>query len=140
VVSYYKNKFINYEYSNFPEIIVSPVTISKIGYGTFVRYTHKLNSTFFITGQFEFETYNQLYRVEQSNIETKQKPLRIELMPQIGINIYKNFCLNFDMGGFLYSKSNGVNGNVEYNGYEFNFGKVINIGISKNIFVTKKRQ
>jgi hypothetical protein len=137
--SYNKNKFVNFDYSNSPTIVESPVVTINKGLGAFTRYSKKLNDIFFIIGQLEVETLKQIYKVERSNIETVQKPFRLEFIPKIGINIYKNFALNLDFGGFLYTTKNvGTYGNLEFSGFELNFGRILNIGVSKNFALKNK--
>jgi len=98
-------------------------TTEKYKIGGFVRYTVPLSEVFSIFGD--------LGAGYQSTNVNDQKGMYASLTPALFINMKRGFGLNFSIGGINYDNLNGKNDPREEH-FGFNFGKTLNIGISKN--------
>ena len=120
--------------------------ISETTFGAFVRYSKTISNTFSIYGQVEALSGNSKNYSKQVNTgfgppniqetTTKGTTTNINLFPAIFINVKNNFGINLNFGGLSYSKSKIKTLAGSASNFNFNFGKVINFGISKN-FSTK---
>ena len=55
------------------------------------------------------------------------------ITPALFINMKNSFGLNFSIGGIQYSSlKSDTTPSVKSSSFDFNFGKTVNIGISKN--------
>lgn len=115
--------------------------------GPFARYSRYIgrSETFFWFTQLDFN-YQGGYTTNEGNpAYNKYTGVNIGMWPALGINLGRAVCLNFNIGGMDYGTSkyndplrNDVFGNapagVVYstNTFNFNFGRQMNIGISKN--------
>ncbi len=101
--------------------------------GPFVRYAHSLSNLFAVYGQFEtkFGGLKQTQSSGTTSSVSKSSTAEINLFPALFINFKNSFGLNFNIGGITYTniKPKGADGT---NSFNFNFGKTVNIGISKN--------
>ncbi len=95
--------------------------------GAFLRYSQPLAGVFSVFG--DFGVGMQSKKVE----EVKSNGFYIDVVPAIGVDLKKGFCLNFSIGGLGYNSMKAdVNGAKAENAFNFNFGKQASIGISKN--------
>jgi hypothetical protein len=101
--------------------------------GPFVRYAHNLSNLFAVYGQLEtkFGGLKETQSNGSSSTVSKASTAEINLFPALFINFKNSFGLNFNIGGITYTnvKPKGFDGT---NSFNFNFGKTVNIGISKN--------
>lgn len=110
------------------------------GIGMFLRYTENLGRTFAIYGQFNAGYMGVQERVDNSNfngtsVTTTMNGFRAGVYPAVRINVYRNFALNFNFGGFdlaVLSGDNGVGGTRTADHFALNFGRQMNVGVSKN--------
>ena len=91
--------------------------------GGFVRYSTPLSET--------FAFYTDLGAGYQSTSLSDGKGMYASLTPALFINMKKGFGLNFSIGGINYDNMDGKEDPRREN-FGFNFGKTLNIGISKN--------
>lgn len=98
-------------------------TAEKYKIGGFVRYTVPLSDVFSIFGD--------LGAGYQSVNANDAKGIYASLTPALFINMKKGFGLNFSIGGINYDNLDGKN-DPRQERLGFNFGKTLNIGISKN--------
>jgi hypothetical protein len=91
--------------------------------GAFVRYTRPLNETFSV-----FADIGSGYQQKSLN---DAKGMYAYITPALFINMNKGFGLNFSIGGLSYDNIDGKN-DLRQERIKFNFGKTLNIGISKN--------
>jgi outer membrane protein assembly factor BamA len=91
--------------------------------GGFVRYSRPLNETFAV-----FADIGSGY---QQNSINDAKGMYAYITPALFINMNKGFGLNFSIGGLNYDNIDGKN-DLRQEHIKFNFGKTLNIGISKN--------
>ncbi|AYN05275.1 MULTISPECIES: outer membrane beta-barrel protein [unclassified Flavobacterium] len=91
--------------------------------GGFVRYSRPLSETFAI-----FADIGSGY---QQNSINDAKGMYAYITPALFINMKQGFGLNFSIGGFNYDNIDGKN-DPRREKIGFNFGKTLNIGISKN--------
>ncbi len=63
--------------------------------------------------------------------DIKSSGMYAKLFPAVFINVKDGFGLNFDFGGLSYGSLKPKDGDSR-NNFGLNFGKTINIGISKN--------
>lgn len=97
--------------------------IEKYKIGGFVRYTVPLSDIFSVFGD--------LGAGYQSTNINDQKGMYASLTPALFINMKRGFGLNFSIGGLNYDNLDGKN-DPRQERFGFNFGKTLNIGISKN--------
>jgi hypothetical protein len=104
--------------------------ISGVAVGPFIRYTHNLSNLFSVYGQFETK-FGGIKETHESGTAFKSSTAEINLFPALFVNFKNSFGLNFNIGGISYTniKPKDFDGT---NSFNFNFGKTVNIGISKN--------
>lgn len=103
--------------------------------GAFVRYTVPLSETFSVFGDLGAGFQNRKNKTYENGTltsELKADGLYVGLTPALFINMKKGFGLNFSIGGLGYETLSYDNNGVDINSFYFNFGKTVNIGISKN--------
>ncbi|MNK66129.1 hypothetical protein D3C87_854430 [compost metagenome] len=98
-------------------------TTEKYKIGGFVRYTVPLSDV--------FSVYGDLGAGYQSTNINDAKGMYASLTPALFINMKRGFGLNFSIGGINYDNLDGKN-DPKQDHFGFNFGKTLNIGISKN--------
>lgn len=103
------------------------------GAGPFVRYTQGLSNIFSWYGQLQ-----GVFGSAKQNGTKTQSSSQIDLFPAAFINLKNNFGLNFDFGGISYNSTKPT-GSDAINKFSIDFGKTINIGISKNFGTGKKK-
>lgn len=91
--------------------------------GGFVRYAVPLSDL--------FSFYTDLGVGYQSDSPNLRTGMYASLTPALFINMKKGFGLNFSIGGINYDNLDGTYAPKEES-FGFNFGKTLNIGISKN--------
>jgi len=105
--------------------------------GAFVRYTVPLNENFSVFADLGIGYQNQKDKSygNGSPISTNEgNGIYTGITPALFINMKKGFGLNFSIGGLGYETLNyDTSGDdVDYSKFFVNFGKTVNIGISKN--------
>ncbi|WJS96226.1 outer membrane beta-barrel protein [Flavobacterium johnsoniae] len=103
--------------------------------GAFVRYTVPLNETFAFFADLGAGFQNQKSKDYENGTlmsESKGDGLYAGVTPALFINMKKGFGLNFSIGGLGYETLNYDFADTDVKSFYFNFGKTINIGISKN--------
>jgi hypothetical protein len=105
--------------------------------GAFVRYTVPLNETFSVFADLGIGYQNQKDKSYENGtlISTNEgNGIYTGITPALFINMKKGFGLNFSIGGLGYETLNyDISGSdVDYSKFFVNFGKTVNIGISKN--------
>ena len=91
--------------------------------GAFTRYSVPLSETFAV--------YGDLGAGYQSASINGAKGMYAKLTPALFINMKNGFGLNFSIGGINYDNIDGKN-DPRQERLGFDFGKTLNIGISKN--------
>lgn len=105
--------------------------------GAFVRYTMPLNETFSVFADLDAGFKNQKSKGYENGLLSythKGNGFYTGITPALFINMKKGFGLNFSIGGLGYETLNYDNGieDVDNRKFSFNFGKTVNIGVSKN--------
>lgn len=103
--------------------------------GAFVRYTMPLNETFSVFADLGAGFQNQKIKTNDNGVflsESKADGFYAGVTPALFINMKKGFGLNFSIGGLGYETLAIDSEDVDYSKFSFNFGKTVNIGISKN--------
>ncbi|MFW0738452.1 outer membrane beta-barrel protein [Flavobacterium sp. T12S277] len=101
--------------------------------GAFVRYTVPLSETFSVFADLGAGFQNQKGKnyVNGSLVSNRKiDGFYSGLTPALFVNMKKGFGLNFSIGGLSYETLNYADD--DYSKFSFNFGKTVNIGISKN--------
>ncbi len=91
--------------------------------GGFVRYSTPLSEI--------FSFYTDFGVGYQNTSLNKAKGMYASLTPALFINMKNGFGLNFSIGGINYDNLDGKN-DPRQERFGFNFGKTVNIGVSKN--------
>ncbi|MDR6762429.1 hypothetical protein J2Y38_002640 [Flavobacterium sp. 2755] len=91
--------------------------------GAFARYSTPLSQM--------FSFYADLGTGYQTRTLDNAKGIYASFDPGVFINMKNGFGVNFSIGGINYNNLSGKNIDREEN-FKFNFGKTLNIGISKN--------
>ncbi|GAA3779027.1 outer membrane beta-barrel protein [Flavobacterium ginsengiterrae] len=91
--------------------------------GGFVRYSTPFSNL--------FSFYMDLGAGYQNTSLNNAKGIYAGIDPGLFINMKNGFGLNFSIGGINYNNLDGKN-DPRQNNLDFNFGKTLNIGISKN--------
>ena len=102
--------------------------------GPFARYSHYIgkSETFFWYSQLDFN-YQGGYHTNEGNPATfKHSGVGINLWPALGINVGRAVCLNFNIGGLGFATDKYTDATYAINTFNLNFGRQMNIGISKN--------
>lgn len=104
------------------------------GVGPFVRYAEPLGGIFSVYGQLQAGYAHSKNEVNVGGVTSKTTANGFEtkFFPAIFINVKNNFGLNFDFGGIAFNTSKVKGASSSSNSFDVNFGKTINIGISKN--------
>ena len=111
--------------------------------GVYGRYTYWLSKRFFLYSQLSASRYgNSVHEAEhvRGNFpivyapygsNTPPEGVAVNLVPALGVNIFKGFGLHVDLGGINYTHAtpNGYN----YNNVNINFGQQFNFGLHKII-------
>lgn len=119
------NPMIGYQFSNTMTIggfaeYKSNGSTNGINMGPFVRYTTKLSDMFSLFADTKVGYYTASNDV---------KGYTAGIKPAAMINIGKSFALNFSFGELSYSS---IGADSKVNTFNANFGKSVEIGISKN--------
>jgi opacity protein-like surface antigen len=103
-------------------------------YGAFVRYSVALSETFSVFADLGAGFQNQKTKTDDGTITTTQKAdgIYTGITPALFINMKKGFGLNFSIGGLGYETLSYDASNTDVSKFYFNFGKTVNIGVSKN--------
>lgn len=104
---------------------------SVLGVGPFVRYTRKLSDVFFVFGQLEGSYIYGKQKLGNTTI-SKANGVSGNIFPAVGINVYKGFALNFNVGGISYVTTKFEGSDNRQNNFKTSFGDQVNFGISKN--------
>ena len=102
--------------------------------GPFARYSHYIrkSETFFWYAQFDFD-YAGGYHTNEGNPATnKHNGIYTGIYPALGINFGRGFCGNFSIGGLNYATDKIQDATYSTNTFNFTFGHMVNVGISKN--------
>ncbi len=111
--------------------------------GPFARYSHYLNNSniFFWYGQFDLQ-YEGGYHTNSFGDPAYNKHTGIYagFYPALGMNLCHGICLNFAIGGISYATDKSQNSGAANptNTFNFTFGHMMNVGISKNFNVGHK--
>jgi len=103
--------------------------------GAFVRYTMPLSETFSVFADLGAGFQNQkIKNYENGSLvsDNKADGFYTGITPALFINMKKGFGLNFSIGGLEYETLSYDNDDADYSRFFVNFGKTVNIGISKN--------
>jgi hypothetical protein len=104
--------------------------------GPFIRYAKPLSDIFSVYGQAQatFGSYKTTSEFGGNTTTTDQgSTVNVTVFPAVFINLKNSFGLNFNVGGLTYAANSPKSGYGEQStGFNVNFGKVVNIGISKN--------
>ncbi|MFC0781103.1 outer membrane beta-barrel protein [Flavobacterium sp. HJSW_4] len=102
--------------------------------GAFLRYTVPLSETFSVFADLGAGFQNQKNTVNsiEGENESKGDGFYAGITPALFINMKKGFGLNFSIGGIGYETLSFDNNGPDVKQFEFNFGKTVNIGVSKN--------
>jgi hypothetical protein len=99
--------------------------------GPFLRYAQPLGGVFSVYGDFGLG-YQKLKSESGSVTTSDSNGMYVGFTPALFINFKNSFGLNFSIGGIGYSTLKDSDADVKQNSFDFNFGKTVNIGISKN--------
>lgn len=103
--------------------------------GGFLRYSKPLNQTFSAYADLGLGFHNKKDTTINETLSTINKGdgFYIGITPAIFFNVHKGFGLNFNIGGIGYNTFNyeGDYGS-DTKSFNFNFGKAVSVGISKN--------
>ena len=111
--------------------------------GPFVRYSHYLNNSniFFWYGQFDLQ-YEGGYTTNSQGDPAYNKHTGIYagFYPALGMNLCHGICMNFGIGGinWMSDKSQNTGVSNSTNTFNFTFGHMVNVGVSKNFNVSHK--
>lgn len=109
---------------------------NSFSYGVFGRYAMPLSDTFAVYGDLDLGLTNGKTTVSNSLTSTsttaKSNGMYVGFTPALFINFKNSFGLNFSIGGIKYTTDKVDGSNAKTNTFDINFGKTINIGISKN--------
>jgi len=103
--------------------------------GAFVRYSVPLSETFSVFADLGAGFQNQKnkdYINGSLTSESKADGLYTGITPALFINMEKGFGLNFSIGGLGYETLSFDTSDTDVSKFYFNFGKTVNIGVSKN--------
>ena len=111
--------------------------------GPFCRYSHYLDNSniFYWYAQFDLQ-YEGGYGTNSNGDPAFNKHTGIYtgVYPAIGMNVCRGMCLNFAIGGLNYLTDKNQNTAATYstNTFNFTFGHMVNVGLSKNFNVGHK--
>ncbi len=109
-------------------------TINSYMVGPFARYSHYIrkSETFFWYSQFDFD-YAGGYTTNEGNpAYNKNNGIYVGIYPALGINFGRGLCGNFSIGGLNYATNKVSDATYSTNTFNFTFGHMVNVGISKN--------
>lgn len=109
-------------------------TVNSYAIGPFVRYTSAFGKSeiFSWYAQMDFE-YAGGYTTNEGNPAfNKHTGIFVDLFPAIAINVYHGLALNFGVGGINYRTDKFDGATYSDNRFNFTFGNMVNLGISKN--------
>ncbi|WCM42232.1 porin family protein [Flavobacterium sp. CBA20B-1] len=115
---------------------VSEYTENMFKIGAFYRYTQPLSDLFAVfadvsAGYQTAKAENTVTGMPATSL--KANGFYAGITPALFINMKNSFGLNFSIGGLQYnSMTTDTTPSVKSSGFDFNFGKTVNIGISKN--------
>ncbi|MDA6072579.1 porin family protein [Flavobacterium sp. AC] len=103
--------------------------------GAFLRYTIPLSETFSVFADLGVGFQNQKdksYNTGALVSTSKADGIYAGITPSLFINMKKGFGLNFSIGGLGYETLSFDTSDTNVRTFYFNFGKTVNIGVSKN--------
>ncbi|TCN60663.1 porin family protein [Flavobacterium circumlabens] len=103
--------------------------------GAFVRYSVPLSETFSVFADLGAGFQKQKQKNYTNGLGTstsKADGIYAGITPALFINMKKGFGLNFSIGGLGYETLTFDTSDTDVNKFYFNFGKTVNIGVSKN--------
>jgi len=102
--------------------------------GPFARYSHYIgrSETFFWYSQLDFNYQGGYHTNEGAPATAKHSGVAVNLWPALGINVGRAVCLNFNVGGLGYATDKYTDAVYAINTFNMNFGRQMNVGISKN--------
>jgi len=110
---------------------VAEIKTNEFKIGPFVRYAQPLGGAFAVYG--DLGAGYQKLKTESGSLTTSDaNGFYIGFTPALFINFKNSFGLNFSIGGVGYSTLKDSDADIKQNNFDFNFGKTVNIGISKN--------
>lgn len=128
---------MNYDGTNV-KMIPTNVTSSEYalayGGGVFGRYTVELTPVFYFYAQAD-ALYNTSTTHESGSGNfngSAPQILEVMLTPNLGLNIRNGYALNFSIGSIGYTYENISSAKSTSSSINYNFGRSISIGISKN--------
>jgi hypothetical protein len=110
-------------------------TTNILDIGAFLRYTKSLGGAFSIYSDF---SAGMLSGKSSQSLggplaENKYNGYYTRLVPAVAIDLKNKLCLNFSIGGIGYdTRKPNFSGLKATSNFDFNFGKQLNFGISKN--------
>lgn len=115
---------------------VSEYTTNTFKIGAFYRYAKPLSDLFAVYADVAagYQTAKAENAVPGMPVTSlKSNGFYAGITPALFINMKNSFGLNFSIGGLQYnSMTTDTTPSVKSSGFDFNFGKTLNIGISKN--------
>jgi hypothetical protein len=100
--------------------------------GAFLRYSQPLAGVFSIFGDLGVGMQTAKITNNVPASKAKGDGFYIGLVPAVGVDLKKGFCLNFSIGGLGYDSLKFDGASDATNTFAFTFGKQASIGISKN--------
>ena len=116
-------------------IVLSEQKINTLKVGAFYRYTKPLSELFSVFADVSagYQAAKAEYAINNISYEEKSNGFYAGITPALFINMKNSFGLNFSIGGIQYSSlKSDTTPSVKSSSFDFNFGKTVNIGISKN--------
>jgi len=114
---------------------------TETGFGPWLRYTQTLSNIFFIFGQLDLAYNSGIASVGSIKVPmTRTTGMSANLYPVVGINVHKGFALNIGIGGVGYVSSKSASDVNSSGRFTFNFGKTLQIGVSKFFNTSKKAE
>ena len=106
--------------------------VNEFKLGAFLRYSQPLAGVFSIFGDLGVGMQSAKMTTNVPASEMKADGFYIGLVPAIGVDLKKGFCLNFSIGGLGYDSMKIKDASDATNTFAFTFGKQASVGISKN--------
>ena len=116
--------------------------VSGFAVGPFVRYTKNLSNIFsiFVHGNFNYVSATSKPYSTTPVTPLKATGFRGEILPAVAINVKNGFALNFGFGSLSYSTiKSTLAGSKSTSDFGVTFGNEVNIGVSKNFSLKKKK-
>lgn len=116
-------------------IVLSEEKKNTLKVGAFYRYAKPLSELFLVYADLSvgYQTANSEYVVNNIILEQKANGFYAGVTPALFINMKNSFGLNFSIGGLNYgSLKTDTTPSVKSSNFDFNFGKTVSIGVSKN--------